>query len=228
MDRTWYARVAGGALLIGLASVVVWHAGPMAIAGTRASGTSDVAKIAAFYGHSSMLPFWWQGGISIISIATFAVSFRRYIGTFELSPAVRLSADIGTGITIAVLPLYAISTGLESAMVQLVAAGDAGRPALLGLFAAWDWIYNSVAYWFEAGYMAAWAFVAWKSGVLPRWVAAVGAITAVGHLFNSQVLLSGMSDDLTLIPTAFFLVWFLAAGVHLLRGGPIAPAMSRG
>ena len=217
MDRARYARIAGAALLIGLVSVVAWHAGPMAIGGTRASGTSDVARIIAFYGHPSMVPFWWQGGVAILAIAVFAMSFRRYLGTFELSPALRITADAGAAITIGILPLYAIGSGLESAMVQLVAAGDAGKPALLGVFAAWDWIYNSVAYWFEAGYMAAWAIVAWKSGALPRWIAAIGGITALGHLFNSQVLVSGLSDDLTLIPTAIFLAWFVAAGVHLVR-----------
>ena len=217
MDRTRYARIAGAALLIGLVSVLVLHVGPMAIGGTRASGTSDVARITAFYGQKSMVPFWWQGGIAILAIAVFAMSFRRYLGTFELSPVLRITADAGAAITIGILPLYAIGSGLESAMVQLVAAGDAGKPALLGVFAAWDWIYNSVAYWFEAGYMAAWAIVAWKSGALPRWIAAIGGLTALGHLFNSQVLVSGLSDDLTLIPTAIFLAWFIAAGVHLVR-----------
>lgn len=219
MDRARYAKIAGAALLVGLVSVLVLHVGPMAIGGTRASGTSDVSRITAFYGHPSMVPFWWQGGIAILAIAVFAVSFRRYLGTFELSPLLRVTADAGAAITVGVLPLYAIGSGLESAMVQLVAAGDAGKPALLGVFAAWDWIYNSVAYWFEAGYMAAWAIVAWKSRALPRWIAAIGGLTALGHLFNSQVLVSGLSDNLTLIPTAIFLAWFVAAGVHLVWVG---------
>ena len=104
-------------------------------------------------------------------------------------------------------------------MVQLVAAGESGRGTLLGIFSAWDWIYNSFTYFFEAGYMAGWAFAAWKSGALPRWLAAVGAITAVGHVFNSQVLMAHLSDDLTLIPTAFFFLWFVGTGVYLVRGG---------
>lgn len=228
MDRTRYARIAGAALLVALASVVALHVGPMAIGGTRVSGTSDVVRITAFYGHPSMVLFWWQGGIAILAIAAFAMSFRRYLGTFELSPALRITADAGAAITIGILPLYAIGSALESAMAQLVAAGDAGEPALLGVFAAWDWIYNSAAYWFEAGYMAAWAIVAWKSGALPRWIAAIGGLAALGHLFNSQVLVSGLSDDLTLIPTAIFLVWFIASGVHLVRvadsGSPVAAA----
>ncbi|MEO7664417.1 MAG: hypothetical protein ABIV26_04770 [Candidatus Limnocylindrales bacterium] len=217
MDRTRYARIAGTALLIAVVSVLVLHIGPMAIGGTRASGTSDVARVTAFYSHPSMVPFWWSGGVAIVAIAVFAMSFRRYLGTFELSPLLRITADAGAAITVGALPLYAIGSGLESAMVQLVAAGDAGKPALLGVFVAWDWIYNSVAYWFEAGYMAAWAVVAWKSGALPRWIAAIGGLTALGHLFNSQVLVSGLSDDLTLIPTAMFVAWFITAGVHLFR-----------
>ena len=104
-------------------------------------------------------------------------------------------------------------------MVQLVAAGEAGRAALLGVFAAWDWTYNSFAYFLEAGYMAGWAIVAWRLGALPRWIAATGGIVAVGHVFNSLVLMSRLADSLTLIPTAFFLVWFVSAGIYLVRGG---------
>src|SRR5439155_9447149 len=86
-------------------------------------------------------------------------------------------------------------------------------------FASWDWIYNSFTYFFEAGYMAAWAIAAWRSGALPRWIAVIGGATAIGHVFNSQVLVSRMSDDLTLIPTAFFVVWFVSTGTYLVRGG---------
>ena len=219
MERRTYARAAGIVLLISVLSVLVLHLGPSFIAGQRVTGTSDVAAIAAFYAHPSMLPFWWQGGVSVLGINLFAVLFRRYLLTFPPSPTIAAGADFAMVLAAAAAPLYLLAAGLESAMVQLVSAGDAGRGALLGVFAAWDWAYNSFAYFLEAGYMAAWAIVAWRSGALPRWIAAIGGLTAVGHLFNSQVLMSHLSDNLTLIPTAFFLVWFISTGVYLVRGG---------
>lgn len=218
MERRAYARWAGVALLVAVLSVIVLHLGPGIIGGQRATGTSDVASITAFYSHPSMRVFWWQGGVSILAIIAFGVLFRRYLLTFDPSPAVVATADAGLAIAIAAAPLYAISSALQSAMAQLVSAGAEGD-YLLGVFASWDWIYNSLTYWFEAGFMAAWAIAAWKTRSLPRWVAVVGGLTAVGHLFNSQVLVSHMSDTLTLIPTVLFFVWFVSAGVYLVRGG---------
>ena len=221
--RLTFARTAGIALLISVVSVVTVHMGPGLIAGgKRVTGTSNVNEIVAFYSHPSMLPYWWQGGISLLGILLFAVLFRRYLLTFPLTPLNAAIVDFATVAAVAAVPLYALSAGLESAMVQLVAAGELGRGSLLGLFSAWDWIYNSFTYFFEAGYMAGWAFVAWRSGALPRWLAAVSGVTAVGHLFNSQVLMSHLSDDLTLIPTALFFLWFVGTGIYLVRGGAAA------
>ncbi len=223
MERTTYAKGAGLALLVSVISVLVTQLGPTIIAGgSRVSGTSDIERIVAFYGHPAMLPFWWQGGISLIGILAFAVLFRRYLQTFPMSPATGALVDLGVMTSVAAVPLYALSVGLQSAMVQLVAAGDAGRDAVFGVFAAWDWAYNSFAYFFEAGYMAAWAIVAWRLDALPRWVVVVGAVTAVGHVFNSQVLLTRLPDELTLVPTVLFLAWFVGAGVFLVRGGRAA------
>ena len=211
--------MAGVALLIAVASVAVTHGGPTVIGGTRATGTSDVNAIAAFYSHSSMLPFWWQGGISLIGIVLFAVMFRRYLLTFSPSPVIAGVVDFAVLFSVAATPIYALAVALESAMVQLAAAGESARPALFAVFAAWDWTYNSFAYFFEAGYMAGWAVAAWRLGALPRWIAMVAGVTAIGHVFNSQVLMSHLSDNLTLLPTAVFLIWFVSTGVYLVRGG---------
>ena len=224
MERRTYAKGAGIALLVSVISVLITHLGPTILAGgARVSGTSDLDRIVMFYDHPSMLPFWWQGGISLISIAAFAILFRRYLLTFPLSPLMAATADVAVLITAAALPLYAVAVGLQSAMVQLVSAGEVGRASLLGVFASWDWIYNSFAYFFEVGYMAAWAIVAWKSGALPRWITVLGGVTAAGHVFNSQVLLSHLPDELTLIPTVFFIVWFFSVGIFLSRGGHPVP-----
>ena len=220
MERATYAKGAGLALLVSVISILVTQLGPTIIAGgSRASGTSDIDRIAAFYSDPAMLPFWWQGGISLIGILAFAVLFRRYLRTFRLSPMTGALVDLAVMTTVAVVPLYTLSVGLQAAMVQLVAAGDAGRGALLGVFASWDWVYNGFAYFFEAAYMAVWAIVAWRVDALPRWVVIVGAVTAVGHVFNSQVLLTRLPDELTLIPTVLFFAWLVGAGVFLVRGG---------
>jgi hypothetical protein len=211
--------MAGIVLLISVLSVLVLHLGPGFIGGRRATGTSDLATITSFYSHHAMLPYWWQGGISVLGLILFAVLFRRYVLTFSPSPLIAATADFALAVTVAAAPLYLLDAGLQSAMVQLVSAGEADRVAVLGVFAAWDWVYNSFAYFFEVGYMAAWAIVAWRSRALPVWIAAIGGVTALGHLFNSQVLMSGLNDDLTLIPTAFFFLWFVSTGIYLVRGG---------
>jgi hypothetical protein len=221
VDRATLARAAGISLLIAIVSVLVLHGGPGIIAGgNRVSGTSDLSTITAFYSHPSMRVFWWQGGVAILAILFFAAQFRRYLLTFPLSPMQLGIVDFATYAAIGAAPMYAVSGALEPAMVQLVGAGESGS-GLLAVFVAWDWIYNSFAYFFEFAYMAAWAVVVWQTRALPRWIAALGALTAVGHLFNSQVLLSGMSDTLTLIPTVVFIVWFIATGIYLLRGGAL-------
>lgn len=227
MERTAYAKGAGIALLVSVISVLLTHLGPTIIAGgSRASGTSDIVRIAAFYGHPAMLPFWWQGGISLIGILAFAVLFRLYLRSFVMGPITSALVDLAAVTTVAVVPLYALGAGLQAAMVQLVAAGDAGRGALLGVFASWDWVYNSFAYFFEAGYLAAWSIVAWRVNALPRWVIVIGGITAIGHVFNSQVLLSHLPDELTLVPTVLFIGWFVGAGLFLARGGRAARSES--
>ena len=221
-DRDKFARTAGISLLVSVVSVALWHLGPSLIAGPkRATGTSDLSVITAFYAHQGMVPFWWQGGVSLLGIILFAVFFRRYLLTFGLTPRMTALADFATAVAVAVTPLYALSAGLESAMAQLAAAGETGRAALFGVFAAWDWTYNSFAYFFEAGYMGAWAIVAWRTRSLPRWIAGIGGVTALDHLFNSQVLMSRLPDELTLIPTAVFFVWFVSTGIYLVRLRPV-------
>ena len=210
---------AGAVLLASVAAVIVWHVGPAFLAGQRVSGTSDLTQIAAFYSDPAMRVFWWIGSFSLLGIVAFAVLFRRYLRSFGPEGFVEAAVDMGAALAVAAVPLYALSAGLESALVQVANAGDAARPGLLGVFAAWDWTYNSLTYFLEAGYMAAWAYAAWRLDALPGWIVAIGALTAVGQLFNSQVLLSGMPDSVTLIPTALFFTWFVSAGVYLVRFG---------
>ena len=203
---------------IALISIIVLHAGPAAIAGQRVSGTNNIQLIEAFYHHGAVLPFWWQGGISLIGIIGFALCFRAYLRTFELGPIASVVLDAATAVMLLETPLLVVDVGLQSALVQLVNSGPA--PAgTLALFAAWDWIYNSFTYWFEAAWMSMWAGLTLRTLVLPRWIGVVGAATAVGLIFNSTALMLGLSDNLTLIPTAGLIVWMASTSVYLVRGG---------
>jgi len=174
--------------------------------------------IEAFYHHRALLPFWWQGGISLIALIGFALCFRAYLRTFELGPIASIVVDAATAAMLLETPLLVVGVGLQSALVQLVNSGPA--PAgTLALFATWDWIYNSFTYWFEAAWMSMWAGIALRTRALPRWIGLVGAAAAAGLLFNSTVLMLGLSDNLTLIPTAGLIVWMASTSVYLVRGG---------
>lgn len=217
-SRRTFARVAGAILAICFLSVMAGHAGPAAIAGQRVSGTGDVGLIRTFYSHPAMVWFWWQGGISLLGLVIFGMVFRSYLRTFEQSPMAQVLTDAATALIVVESGLLAVMLGLQSAMVQLVTAG-APDGALLSVFAGWDWLYNSVTYWFEFGWMFMLAGVAYRAQALPAWMTIIGSIAAFGLLFNSTALLLRVPDIYTMIPTAFFAAWFVCTSVYLLRGG---------
>ncbi|MEP7104308.1 MAG: DUF4386 family protein [Chloroflexota bacterium] len=198
-------------------SILIQHGGPGAIAGQRLSGTDDLRAIREFYGHRELLGFWWQGGVSFIGLAFFALGFRAYLRTFELGPVAALLADLATAVALLEAPLIAVDLGLQSALVQVVGSGS--PEGALALFASWDWIYNEMTYWFEATWMLLWAALALRTGALPAWIGVAGVAASIGLLFNSAALMLRVPDIYTLVPTAILVVWMAATVVYLVRGG---------
>ena len=216
-QRRSFAQVAGLALALTLVLIIVEHGGPALVAGQRVSGTSDVGAIRLFYGHQALQPFWGLGGIGFIAMVFFGLSFRAYLRTFQLTAVQALLVEFATAAMLLEAPLIAIQIALQAALVQVATSGtDSG---VLALFAGWDWIYNGSTYWFEVAWMATWAFLALRTGALPKWVAIAGGIGAIGLLFNSTVLTLRLPDASTLVPTAVLAIWMVATVSHLARGG---------
>jgi len=220
--RRTFARLSGIVLAVTLVAILFEHGVPGAIAGQRVSGTDSVSAIHNFYNHRSFLAVWWLGGVGIIGLVFFPLAFRAYLRTFELDPTAALLTDLATAIMVLEAPLIAIELGLQSALVQVVSGGSDN--GVLALFAGWDWIYNGFTYWFEIAWMSIWAALALRTAALPRWVALLGGVAALGLLFNSAVLVLRLADNYTLIPTVFLVAWMLCTSVYLLRGGNQAAA----
>jgi len=100
-----------------LVMIIVEHAGPALIAGQRVSGTSDLAAIRAFYSHHSLLPFYGLTGMGFIGLAFFALSFRAYLRTFQLTLVGVLLVDLATALALLEAPLIAIAAGLAAGAV---------------------------------------------------------------------------------------------------------------
>ncbi|MBI4202601.1 MAG: hypothetical protein HY532_05760 [Chloroflexi bacterium] len=213
--RVVSARWAGWGLLVSFVSLLIIHGGAQAVAGQRVSGTSDVAAIAAYYSYHGLLPLYWQHGVMVLTFFAFVVAFRRYLMDMARTTLDRVLVDLGALIAAAVIPLGLAVLGLQMAMVQVV--DTPSQDGLLGLFAAWDWIYNSTFYWLEVGWMAAFNLAALRLAALPRWIAVLGLIVPLFHAFHTSVLMLGLSDQLTLPGTALFMVWFVATGVYLVK-----------
>lgn len=219
--RATAGRWAGWSLLLVLASLLVTHGGAQAIAGQRATGTEDIAAITAFYSHTGLRVLFWQHGAGVIVFAGFAVAMRQLLVARVGSGRDRLLLDTTVVIALAVVPAALVELALQLAMIQLASAGSAD--GLLAVFATWDWFYNSLFYWLEAFWMAGLGVLTWRTGILPRWMSALGLTVAAAHVFHSAVLMLGLPDAATLPATAGFIVWFAAAGTHLIRTAAHAP-----
>ncbi|WP_426997662.1 hypothetical protein [Pseudarthrobacter sp. N5] len=215
--RRSFARIAGAALAVTFLLIMVEHGGAALVAGQRVSGTSDVGAIRLFYGHPVLQLFFGLAGIGFIAMVFFGLSFRAYLRTFPLTAVEALLVDFATAAIVLEAALIAIQIALQAALVQVVTSGTDG--GVLALFASWDWIYNGSTYWFEVTWMAAWAFIALRTGALPKWIAIAGGIGATSLLFNTTVLTFRIPDSYTLVPTAVLVVWMVATLTHLARGG---------
>ena len=196
------------------------HLGGQVVAGQRVSGTSDISAIAAYYAHRGLLPLYWLVGFFVLPFGTFVVAFRRYLRAHSSSTGAQVLADAGTALALAVIPAaLVVWLAPQAAMVQMVKADPGGSPALLGLFAFWDWAYNSLSYWLEFGWVGAFSLAAWQARALPRALAAYGVLVAIVLGSYSLVLPLGLSDQITLPGSLLFAIWFVVTGIYLARGG---------
>jgi hypothetical protein len=216
-DLRSYARMAGGGLLVALASIAVLYGGSGAIAGTRPDDATTAAAVSAFYDHPGLAWLFWQTAISVVGLAFFALAFRRYLATFVTRPLLRQLVDLGTVLVLMEVTVAVVQFGMQLSLVRLAGLADA---SLLGVFMAWNWIDNGTMLWLEVGWLASLSLGAWMSGALPRWLAGLGLVVALMLLvFAVPGLMFGYPVGVSFVAYGPFMAWFLITGIYLVRGG---------
>lgn len=223
MDRTSnmserrLRAAAGWLLLITLGGIFLRHFGAQAIAGQPLSGPHVTSAIAAYYGHGALTGVYWLTALTYLAFVGFLIAFRSVIA--ERGDAIaRLFADIGAAFGLVELPILFLELGLSAALVALSgsAAGES-RAAMLGVFASWDWIFNGMADWLELGMVGMISLACGRSGLIPRWLVALGVVAALLRPVSALVLVAGLPVELKLLVTLPFIAWFLALGIALVR-----------
>jgi len=115
----------------------------------------------------------------------------------------------------------ALSAGLAGIVLKIVSvtpalalhrANVADGTALHKLFDAFDGSVTVIALFPLAVFCAATAILAFRTGVLPRWLAGAAALTAVALTVNGGFLNASFLPALLL-----FIAWTLAASLYLVR-----------
>jgi hypothetical protein len=212
-----YARMAGAALLVALASIVVLYGGSGAIAGTRPDNATTGAGVSAFYNHPELAWLFWQTVISVVGLAFFALAFRRYLAAFATRPLAHQLVDLGAALVLVEISVAVVQLGLQLSLVRLAGLADT---SLLGVFMAWTWIDNGTMLWVEFAWLGTLSLAAWMTGALPRWLAGFGLVVALLLLvFAVPGLMFGYPVGVSFVAYGPFMAWFLITGIYLVRGG---------
>lgn len=203
-------RVGAWAGWISLIGIFGYHLTLMAVAGTRVSGTGDRAAIEAFYANDAIALVGVEGSLLPVPMAIFA------FGLFELfrrTESARWFGGLGLIFVLIELPLLLTQLAIQAG---LVAAVNAGEP-VVGLFRAWDVLYNSATYVTEAVWVAAFGLAMAHVAAFPRWMWPLSALTAVLLGINVFAIWVGIPDAATLPSAGLLVVWFAGASLGLGR-----------
>lgn len=216
-SRASDARFAGLGLLVTVASIILLYGGSGAVVGTRPDHAADAATVATFYDNGALVLLLFQATISVVGLVFFAIAYRRYALPSASTPAMRQLLDFGVTLAILEAPVLLVEFGLQLSLVRLASLGD---PALLGVYQAWDWIDNGTMLVFELAWVGVLSIGAWRTRVLPRWLAGLGiAVALTMALAALPSLPLNYPDGITMVAYAPFIAWFVAAGAYLWRGG---------
>ncbi|MEO6207126.1 MAG: hypothetical protein ABIP77_04150 [Candidatus Limnocylindrales bacterium] len=215
MDRS-ISRTGAWAGVVAVVGIFGYHLALMAIAGTRVSGTTDAAVIAAYYQGPEIAPLGIAGFLVVIPMAIFAVALREAL---SVSPWTRFLATIGLVAVISEIPVLVTSIAAQAALIETARAnGD-----VLGLFRFWDALYNSGAYALEATWVGAFGLAIRDAAAFPHWLPRYSLLTAALLAINVSAIWIGIPDAATL-PSALFLgLWFAATSLGLARTAATAP-----
>jgi hypothetical protein len=154
----------------------------------------------------------------VLTWSVFSVPLAVTLGTL-LHARGRTLASTAQALVCVGVPLlgFAIFTHV-GALLSIAAAGGPPRPEDATYQTA---IWSSLGFYLTDPGLMAWGLgqflfgrLAWRSGVLPNWVAAIGMIGGVAGLLTLAVFQTPL---LALVQLCCFGVWGFAAGLVLLR-----------
>jgi hypothetical protein len=161
------------------------------------------------YGLFASLVLAWSV-FSIPLIVTLGAMLRSRGGTFTVMA--QLLSAVGV-----LLLGFAVFTN-TAALLSIATAGNPSRAEDAAYQVA---IWSNLAFYLTDPGLMTWGlgqflfgWVAWKSGVLPNWIAVVGMVGGIAGLLTLAVY---QTPVLALVQLCCFTIWGLAAGVTLLR-----------
>jgi Domain of unknown function (DUF4386) len=213
--------------LFGLAWFVLFVLGGIALQGQPLAYDTPIDEARDFFADNGERYLWgdYIAGLAfVLCLLPFIVGLRSVLGAAEGGPQIAsrlvLVGGIGTVVIgdAATAFLDALALGgapaeLPDSSIRLFLELDAVAIAAIGLPMALTAISAAV--------------VIWKTSVLPRWLAPLGALSALLHIIGATFVAANQADGL-LFGMRFagmiaFGVFVVATSVYLIRGTPTTP-----
>jgi len=205
-------RVGAWAGWVSLVMIFGYHLTLALVAGTRVSGTVERTAIEAFYANDSVAVLGVLGFATLVPFAAFVMGLYTALRTIDAARAV---AGVALILAVVELPLLVTQLALQAG---LVAAVNAGEP-VVGMFRAWDALYNSGTYVAEAGWVLLFGLAMRGHDAFPRWMTPLSLLTAALLAINVTAIWVGIPDAATLPSAGFLGLWFAGASIGLGRAG---------
>ena len=215
MDRS-VARIGSWAGWLALVGILGYHLTLAALVGQRVSGTSDLAAIKAYYGHSIIAAWGVEQFLVLVPVAIFAVAMRETLGIGSYR---RLLTGVALVAVIAELPAILTEIAAQAALVSAVSANE----SVVGLFRFWDVLYNSGTYVLEATWILAFGLAMRDVPAFPRFMRWLSPLTAILLGINVFAIWVGIPDAATLPSALLLSAWLAGASLGLRRSSAIEP-----
>ncbi len=218
-----WQRITGA---FGLAWIVLFALGGIALQGQPPAYDAPIGETRDFFGAHGGSYLWgdYIAGLAfVLCLLPFVVGLRSVLGAAEGGPQIGSRLVLIGGVATVVVGdaatafLDALALGgaddFSDATIRLLLQLDAVAIAAIGLPMALTVI--------------AAATVIWRTGVLPRWLAAVAALSGLLHIVGASFVAADDADG-PLFFTRFagliaFAVFVAASSVSLIRGIPPDP-----